>query len=79
MSVVFTINASLSDVIPMSPIVLSVDVIQKEMHCFKSTLVFSFLLYRQARTSRVSDLFFFSTSLNDVAPLASISVSVKVS
>ena len=80
MSVVFDFNDSLNDVVPVSPILLPVDVMIKE----KSELLMDvfvcvfFLLFSRLILSSVSVVFDFSASLNDVAPLSPISLPVDV-
>ena len=80
MSVVFDFNASLNDAAPVSPMLLSVDVNQKE----KSELLMDvscvsfFLLSSRFRLSLVSVVFDFNDSLNDVAPLSPMSLTVDV-
>ena len=79
-SVVFDFNASLNDAAPFSPILLSVDVNQKE----KSGLLMDvfcvsfFLLSSRFRLSLVSVVFDFNDSLNDVAPLSPMSLAVDM-
>ena len=80
MSVVFDFNDSLNDVAPVSPILFPVDVKIKE----KSDLLMDvfcvsfFLWYSPIRLSVVSVVFDFSASLNDVAPLSPMLLSVDV-
>ena len=69
-SVVFDFNASLNDVAPVFPMMLSVDLMRME----KSSLLMDatcvlFLLCSPHRLSLVSVVFDFSASLNDVAPV----------
>ena len=70
----FDFNASLNDVAPVSPILLSVDMMRME----KSELlmdvfcVSSFFLSSPPRSSAVSVVFDFNDSLNDVAPVSPI-------
>ena len=78
MSAVFDFNASLSDVAPVSPMLLAVIVVRKE----KSELLMDvllcvfFLLSSPHRLSSVSVMFDFNASLNDVAPVSPILLSV---
>ena len=72
-SVVFDFNASLNDVVPVSPMLLSVDVMRKE----KSELLMDFfcmssffLLSPPARLNVVSVVFDFNASLIDAAPVS---------
>ena len=79
MSVVFNFNASLNDVVPVSPTLFSVDVNGKE----KSELLMDafcifFLLSLLSRLSSVSDVFDFNASPNDATPLSPITLSVDV-
>ena len=77
-SVVFDFNDSLNDVIPLSPILLSVDMMRKE----KSELlmnVFCVPFFSSPhKSSSVSAVFDFSPSLNDVAPVSPILLPVDV-
>ena len=78
-SVVFDFNDSLNDVAPLSPILLSVVVKRKE----KSDLLMGvfcafFLLSSQFRLSSMSVVLDFSASLNDVAPVSPILLTVDV-
>ena len=77
MSVVFDFNDSLNDVAPVYPMLLPVEVMRKE----KGDLVMDvfcvvFLLYSHSRLSFVSVVFDFNDSLNDVAPVPPISLTV---
>ena len=69
-SVVFDFNASLNDVVPVSPILLSVVMKRKEKSELSMDVfcVPSFFLSSQLRLSSVSVVFDFSASLNGVAP-----------
>ena len=79
-SVVFVFNTSLNDIAPLSPIQLPVVVMIKE----KSELlvdvfgVYSFFLSSPVRSSFVSVVFDFNDSLNDNAPVITISFPVNV-
>ena len=75
MSVVFVFNASLNDVAPVLPNLLTVD----QNDCFDGFLFvcLSFLSLHLSSSS-VSVLFDFSASLNEVAPLSPISLSVDI-
>ena len=68
MSVVFVSNASLNDVAPVSPILLSVDLMKKN-GLLMDVICVLFLLSSRSRLSSVSVVFDFNASLNDVAPL----------
>ena len=79
-SVVFDFNATLNDVAPVSPILLSVCVKRKGkgdllMNVF---LCVFFMLYSPLRLSSVSVVFDFSASLNDDAPVSPILLSAYV-
>ena len=80
MSVVFDFNASLNDVVPASPILLSVDVMSHEKsHLLMDVFcVSSFLLSSLSRLSSVSVVFDFNDSLNDVAPVSPMLLSIDV-
>ena len=78
-SVVFDFNDSLNDFAPVSPMMLSVDVMRME----KSELLMDafcvfFLFSSQLRSSSVSVVFDFNDSLNDVAPVSPMLLSVDV-
>ena len=76
----FDFNNSLNDVAPLSPMSFPVDVMSNE----KSVLLVDafnvsfFFLFSQVRSSRVSVVFSFNASLNDVAPFSPISFPVDV-
>ena len=72
-SVVFDFNATLNDVVPVSPIMLSVDLMRMEKSCLlMDAICVLFLLSSPLRSSFVSVVFDFNASLNDVAPLSPI-------
>ena len=79
MSVVFDFSASLNDVAPLSPISLPVDVKRNEK---SELLIYTFwvffLLTLPLRSSLVSVVFDLSDSLNDVAPISLMWLSVYV-
>ena len=78
-SVVFDFNASLNDVVPASPILLSVDVMSHEKsHLLMDVFCVSFLLSSLSRLSSVSVVFDFNDSLNDVAPVSPMLLSIDV-
>ena len=79
MSVVFDFSASLNDFAPVNPILFPVDAKRKEKSdlLMDSICVF-FLLSSLPRWSSVSVVFDFNDSLNDIAPLSPISLSVDV-
>ena len=77
--VLFVFNASLNDVAPLSLILFPVDF----MRIGKSGLLMgaicaSFLLYSQLRSSSVSVAFVFNASLNDVAAVSLMLLSVDL-
>ena len=78
MSVVFDFNTSLNDFAPLVPTSLSVDVMTKEKSGLLMDAFYVFLLSLPLRSSSVSVVFDFNASLNDVAPLSPISLSVYV-
>ena len=77
-SVVFDLSASLNDFAPLSLMLFSVDLKRKRKKrivdgCFWSVF---FLLSSPLRSTSVSVVFDFSDSLNDVAPVSPILLSV---
>ena len=72
MSVVLDFNASLNDVAPMSPMLLSVDLVGMEKSGLLVDVMCVVSLSSQIRLSTVSVVFDFNVSLNDIAPLSSI-------
>ena len=73
MSVVFVFNVSLNDVVPVSPILLSVYLkIMKNSVLLMNTVCVLFLLSSPHRLSSMSVVFDFNASLNDAAPLSPI-------
>ena len=79
MSVVFDFNASYSDALPVSPISLSVDFMRIEKSgLLMNAICVLFLLSSRSRLSFVSVVFDFNASLNDVAPLSPILLSVDL-
>ena len=78
MSVVFDFNDSLNDVTPVSPILLPVYAKRNEdsFTLIDVICVSFFLLSPQPRSSSMSVVFDFNASLNDVAPVSSISLAV---
>ena len=75
MSVVFDFNALLNDDAPLSSITFPI-VMTKERFVYECRLCVFFLLYSHLRLSAVSVVFDFNDSLNDVAPLSPILLSV---
>ena len=76
-SVVFDFNASLNDVAPVSPMPFSVDFMRMEKSgLLMDVICVLFLLCSQSRSSSVSVVFDFNASLNDVAPVSPIPLSV---
>ena len=80
MSVVFDFNTPLNDVAPVSPMLLPVDAIRMKNEWIVDgcLLCVFFLLYSQPRLSFVSVVFDFNASLNDVAPVSPILLSIDV-
>ena len=80
MSVVFVFSASLNDVTPLSRIVLSVVVMKNERKRIVDGchLCVFFPLSSQVRLSSVSVVFNLNASLNNVAPVPPILLSVYV-
>ena len=77
-SVVFDFNDSLNDFAPLSPILLTVDEKIKETSELLMYVLCVFLLSSLLRLSSVSVVFDFNDSLNDVAPVSPILLSVYV-
>ena len=79
-SVVFDFNDSLNDAAPVSPMMLSVDVMRnrKEWIVDGCHLCVFFLLFSQCRLSSVSVVFDFNDSLNDAAPVSPMPLPVGV-
>ena len=79
MSVVFDFNASLNDIVPAIPMLLSVDLMRmKESGLLMDVICVLFLSCPHLRSSSVSVLFDFSASPNDVAPLSPMLLSVDL-
>ena len=79
MSVVFDFNDSLNDVAPVTPISLSVDMVNVGKEWIVDGCLFCvFLLSLPPRMSLVSVVFDFNASLNDVAPVAPILLPVDL-
>ena len=77
MSVVFVFNASLNDVAPRSPILLTVDLMRMEKSgLLMDAICVLLLLCSQLRLSFVSVVFDFNASLIDAAPVSPISFPV---
>ena len=73
----FVFNASLSDALPLSPMLFAVDLMRME----KSGLLIDaicvlFILSSPLRFSFVSVVFDFNASLNDVAPVSPMSLPI---
>ena len=67
----FDFNASLIDVAPVSPLLLSVDVVRMEKSgLLMDTICVLFLLCSRLRSSSESVVFDFSASLNDFVPVS---------
>ena len=76
-SVVFDFNASLNDVAPVSPMLLSIYLMRMENSVLLvDGICVLFLLSSQLRSSFVSVVFDFNASLNDVAPVPPMALSV---
>ena len=76
MSVVFDFSASLNDVTPVSPMPLSAYVKRNEKSDLLMGAFCVFLLSLPVRKSVVSVVFDFNVSLNDVAPVSPMLLSV---
>ena len=78
-SVVFDFNASLIDAAPLSPILLSVDLVKMEKSgLLMDVICVLFLLCSLHRMSFVSVVFDFNASPNDVAPVSPICFPVFI-
>ena len=77
-SVVFDFNASLNDVAPVFPMQFTVDLIMEKSGLLMDVICAMFLLSSPLRLSSVSVVFDFNASLNDVAPLSPILLSVEL-
>ena len=78
-SVVFDFNASLNDVAPVSPMLLTVDLMEMEKSGLLTNVIcVLFLLCPLLRLSSVSVVFDFNASLNDFAPGSPILLSVDL-
>ena len=76
-SVVFDFNDSHNDFAPISPMLLPIVIKRKEKsELLMDVICVSFLLYSPPRLSSVSVVLDFNDSLNDVAPVNQISLSV---
>ena len=78
LSVVFDFNASLNDVAPISPMPLPVDLRMEKSRLLIDVICVLFLLCSQPILSLVSVVFDFNASLNDVAPVSLIWLSVDL-
>ena len=68
-SVVFDLNTSLSDVVPLSPMLLPADlIIMKKSELLVDAICVSFILSSPLILSSVSVVFDFNASLNDFIP-----------
>ena len=76
----FDFNDSLNDVAPVSPILLPVDMKKnRKSELLMDAIWVSFFLFSSPlRLSFVSVVFNFNASLNDVAPVSLMSLSVNV-
>ena len=78
-SVVFDFNASLSDATPAYPILFSVDWIRMEKSgLLMGVICVLFHLCSPPKSSFVSVVFDFNPSLNDVAPISPIQLTVDL-
>ena len=77
-SVVFDFNDSLNDIAPVSPMLLPVGVMRKKSELLMNVFCVSFFLSSQLRSSFVSVVFDFNASLNAVAPVSPMLLSVDV-
>ena len=79
-SVVFDFSASLNDAVPLSPLLLPVDMKKKRKERFVDGchLCVFFLLFSPHRFSLVSVVFDFNDSINDIAPMSPMLLSVDV-
>ena len=78
-SVELDFNASPSEIAPVSPILLSVDLMKMKMSVlFVGAICVIFLLCLHLRLSFVSVVFDFNASLNDVAPVSPMLFSVDL-
>ena len=79
MSALFDFNASLNDVAPLSPILLTVDLMRMEKSGLLVDAIYVlFLLCSPSSSSFVSVVFDFNASLNDVAPVNPMLLSVDL-
>ena len=76
-SVVFVFNTSLNDAAPVSLILLSVDVVKRDMCNYLIDIFRVLFLCSPLRSSWVSAVFDFNASLRTSAPLAPISMPVS--
>ena len=78
-SVVFDFNASLNDVAPVSPILLTVDLMRMEKSGLSMDVIcVLFLLCSQNRSSFMSVVFDFNASLNSFVPVSPILFTVDL-
>ena len=78
-SVVFDFNASLNDVAPVSPILLTVDLMRMEKSGLSMDVIcVLFLLSSQNRSSFMSVVFDFNASLNSFVPVSPILFTVDL-
>ena len=76
-SALFVFNASLNEVAPVPPMLLAVDMKRMEKsELLMDVFCVSFFLSLQFRLSSVSVVFDINDSLNDIAPVSSISLPV---
>ena len=77
-SVVFDFNDSLNDVAPEYPMSFSVEMRNEKGELLMDVFCVFFLLPSPHRQSTLSVVFDFSASLNDVAPVSPMSLTVDV-
>ena len=74
----FDFNASTNDAIPVNPMLLPVDLMRMEKsELLMDAICVLFLLYSPLRMSRVSVMFDFSASLNDVASVSQMPLPIN--
>ena len=77
-SAVFDFNASLNDVAPISKMQFTVYCIEQRSGLVMDVICVLFLLHPQHRSSFVSVLFILNASLNDVASVLSILLTIDL-
>ena len=69
-SVAFDFNVSLNEIAPLSPILLPVDLLERNQVDCKLVLFACLILYSPSRSMLVSDVFILKASLNETAPVS---------